>query len=71
MHDEGIVECGDILRASGLPLATWEKVYAADYVRAVIDLLKLTPQQDGETVNLPPDKFVVTFPQIGGMFLKA
>jgi hypothetical protein len=39
LHDEGIVERGDVLRAYGLTLESGEKVYAADYIRAVTDLL--------------------------------
>ena len=33
------MERGDVLRASGLPLDRSEKVYAADYLRAIMDLL--------------------------------
>jgi hypothetical protein len=40
LQKEGIIERSEALRASGVSLASGEKVYyAADYVRAVIDLL--------------------------------
>lgn len=39
LGDYGIRECADILRRSGAPVVPGQKVYAASYIRAILDLV--------------------------------
>ncbi len=56
--DYGIRECGQILRDHGVPLNADDVVYAADFVRAILDLLYDNIVQGYVPLHLSLDEFL-------------